>query len=267
MNDMNNVKTFSLPDEFDWQAWITRWDKMQERYIVKRAERFEIMTSLIRQTQNPVQRIVDLGCGTGSLMLEMLYAFPKAKIMGIDFDPTLLPLAQNRLAKFGNRVNLLFEDLRQDNWLQHFSEPVDAVVSATALHWLEKDELTNLYYKIAKILRTGGIFLNADHVGSTNKKIQQAWENSRQDILNRQENTGPTWEVFWSEYINALGLKSKEVRQRVLNGWKGGVEEGMSLDWHFERLKAAGFVYIDCFWRSDCDAIYGGINSERNNWN
>ena len=72
---MKNVKQIKFPEGFDWQVWITRWDKMQERYIVKRTERFEIITQLIHETQNPVTRIVDLGCGTGSLMLEMLKAF------------------------------------------------------------------------------------------------------------------------------------------------------------------------------------------------
>lgn len=258
MNDINNIK---FPDGFDWQAWITRWDKMQERYIVKRTERFKIIAQLIKETQNPVTRIVDLGCGTGSLMSEMLEAFPKVQITGIDFDPTLLPLAQNRLAKFGDRVNLLLEDLRQDNWLQHFPENVDAVVSATSLHWLEKDELANLYYKIAKILRNGGIFLNADHVGSTNKKIQQAWEKNREKVLSQQKNTGHEWDSFWAEYMAALGLESREIHKRVLNSWNGGVEEGLFLEWHFENLKNAGFIDIDCFWRSNCDAIYGGIVS------
>ena len=111
---MNDVKEIKFPEGFDWKTWVDRWDEMQQRYLVKRTERFELITRLIRETQNSVVRIVDLGCGTGSLMLEMLEAFPKAELIGIDFDPTLVPLAQNRLTKFGNRVTLLLEDLRQD---------------------------------------------------------------------------------------------------------------------------------------------------------
>ncbi len=53
---------------------------------------------VIRETQDSIVRIIDLGCGTGSLMLEILKVFPKVELIGIDFDPTLLPLAQNRLA-------------------------------------------------------------------------------------------------------------------------------------------------------------------------
>jgi hypothetical protein len=38
-----------------------------------------------------------------------------------------------------------------------------------------------------------------------------------------------------------------------------GSEQGLPLKWHFEQLKTAGFEAVDCFWRLDCDAIYGGI--------
>ena len=37
-------------------------------------------------------------------------------------------------------------------------------------------------------------------------------------------------------------LESRQIHQRVLNDWEGGVEEGMPLNWHFDELKAAGFT-------------------------
>ncbi|MHC4499684.1 MAG: SAM-dependent methyltransferase, partial [Planctomycetota bacterium] len=67
---MNDVRQIRYPEGFDWQIWVDRWDNMQQRYLVKRTERFEVMTRLIRETQDSIVRIVDLGCGTGSLMLE-----------------------------------------------------------------------------------------------------------------------------------------------------------------------------------------------------
>src|SRR3989339_1394799 len=102
------MQELKMPRNFDWRIWINRWDKMQERYIAKRSERFEIMTRLIRDTQDNITNILDLGCGTGSLMLEMLKAFPQAEVFGVDFDPTLLPLARKRLDSFGGRVHIIF---------------------------------------------------------------------------------------------------------------------------------------------------------------
>ena len=256
------MTVIKFPEEFDWQMWINRWDRMQERYIAKRSERFEIMVQLLRETQGSIRRILDLGCGTGSLMLEMLKAFPDAKVFGIDFDPTLLPLARKRLGSSGNRVHIILDDLRQPNWLEQIPEPIDAVVSATALHWMHPDELINLYGQLAKILRPGGIFLNADHVGSVNNQIQKAWQKHQEESRNQEENC-ETWEGFWADYMAALGLGTTQVCQRVLGGWEGGIEDGMPLKWHFDKLKDAGFESVDCFWRYDCDAIYGGIRQNR----
>ncbi len=107
-------------------GWINRWDRMQERYIAKRSERFEIMVQLVCETQNSIRYILDLGCGTGSLMLEMLKTFPDSKVFGIDFDPTLLPLARKRLGSFGNRLHIILDDLRKPNWLEQIPESIDA---------------------------------------------------------------------------------------------------------------------------------------------
>ena len=65
-----------LPPGFDWQHWVDRWERMQNRYVVRRAERFELMVRLIRESQPSVRLVLDLGCGPGSTMLRMLEAFP-----------------------------------------------------------------------------------------------------------------------------------------------------------------------------------------------
>src|SRR4030067_704291 len=120
-----------LPPGFDWQHWITRWERMQERYVVGREERFAVMMRMIRATQLAALRVLDVGCGPGSMTLRVLDAFPIAQVVGIDFDPTLLALAQAQSARFGNRVKLVRADLRDPSWIESVAAPFDAVVSAT----------------------------------------------------------------------------------------------------------------------------------------
>ena len=57
-----------------WREWVARWDRMQARYLVGRAERFAVIARLVRETQGPAPRIVDLGCGPGSLSAALLDA-------------------------------------------------------------------------------------------------------------------------------------------------------------------------------------------------
>jgi hypothetical protein len=35
---MSNTKSLLLPDNIQWQEWVERWDRMQERYLVRREE-------------------------------------------------------------------------------------------------------------------------------------------------------------------------------------------------------------------------------------
>jgi SAM-dependent methyltransferase len=248
-----------FPADIDWRHWIERWDRMQERYIDRRQERFELMVRLITDTQRSVLRVLDLGCGTGSLMLPVLKKFPEVEVYGIDFDPTLLALGEKRLCEFGKRVKLIQTDIRDESWLKLVPSPMDAVISATALHWLSPEQLARFYGQLARILRPGGIFLNADHVRSSSPDIQTGWQEQRERMLGEQIHPDTDdWEGFWDAYGQALKVDMKEFRKKLEQPWQGS-EEGFPLEWHFERLKESGFKAVDCYWRCDCDAIYGGI--------
>jgi SAM-dependent methyltransferase len=260
---LDKTPKMEFPADVDWRCWIERWDRMQDYYLPRRDERFELMVRMVAETQTTAPRILDLGCGTGSLMLKSLEKFPGSIVYGIDFDPTLLVLAEKRLANFGERAQLVQTDLRNDSWPELAPDIVDAVVSATALHWLSSPQLKRLYSRLAGILRPGGIFLNADHVRSRSEILQRAWQEHRQQMCGRHEDTGADdWDGFWDAYGQTLKVDIKELRKKLVEPWVGS-EEGLPLEWHFEKLKASGFEAVDCFWRLDGDAVYGGIRERR----
>ena len=185
--DLSTTKPLQLPTDIPWQHWVERWDRMQERYLVRRAERIQLLVGLVRETVSPVKRVLDLGCGTGSLMHPFLDAFTEAEIYGIDFDPVLLPLAQQRLRPYGARARLILADLRSEDWRALLPASVDAVISATALHWLTEVQLASLYRQLSTLLRSGGIFVNADHVASQQPQVQKYWERNRDQMRRRRQ--------------------------------------------------------------------------------
>jgi SAM-dependent methyltransferase len=249
----------TVPQGFDWKSWVSRWEQMQAGYLVQRLERFAIMVQFVRDTQETVRKIVDLGCGPGSLMLKYLEAFPNVQVYGIDLDPTLLLLARECTAQFSDAVHLLQIDMRNESWSDLLPKGVDVVVSATALHWLNATCLEKVYAGVASLLKQGGIFLNADHVGSSSPLIQRAWEKHREEKRKIERDLkAEDWDRFWDAYLSALGGNAREIRQSALGAWEG-IEEGLPLAWHLDKLRQHGFSVVDCFWRSDCDAIYGGI--------
>ena len=249
----------TTPLNLNWQMWVERWDRMQEGYLVARSERFEVIARLIADTESPVRAIIDLGCGTGSLTVSLLERFLDAQVYALDLDPTLLPLAKARSASYSDRVHFLQADLRTEAWLKLVPQSIDAVVSVTALHWLSQSQIEVLYSQIAKVLKPGGIFLNADHVGSDSPLIQSSWEKHREECRKSSAREGAEdWNAFWKAYLDALGPEAGQQREAALGKWEG-IEEGLPLTWHLAQLRRYGLSHVDCFWRNDCDAIYGGL--------
>jgi len=252
-----------FPSTLDWFAWLDRWDRMQERYLVARSERFRLIADVVAACVGDGCRIVDLGCGTGSLSAVLLGRLPDARVVGIDLDSTLLPLAERRLERFASRATLLRADLRDPLRMEAVPGPFDAAVSATALHWVSADTLSRLYRDLAGLLRPGGVFLNADHVASESPVVQEHWLRERQAMRDAEGTQGAEdWHRFWDAYLAGLGPEAGRARANARGDWEG-VEDGMPLAWHFDRLRAAGFTAVDCFWRCGPDAIYGAVKAQQ----
>jgi cyclopropane fatty-acyl-phospholipid synthase-like methyltransferase len=257
---MEVLKSIKRPTDINWDIWIDRWDQMQNRYVAMRSERFDKIVQLIEATQQPPKQILDIGCGPGSLSLRLLESFPETEIYCIDVDPTLLWIAEVLKKKYNNRIHIFQGDLRESSWTTHFSTSFDAIVSATALHWLDKAQLSELYRQINLLLDSGGIFVNADHVGCESSKIQYFWESNREQIRSEQTIVpGSDWDSFWADYAKTLGVDISKIRSPLFEDRVTGPEEGLPLSWHFDKLREAGFSTVECFLRYDCDAIYGGL--------
>jgi hypothetical protein len=54
----------------------------------------------------PGQRVLDIGCGTGSLVLMVKRACPEASVVGLDVDEKILTIARRKLATAGADVEL-----------------------------------------------------------------------------------------------------------------------------------------------------------------
>lgn len=94
------------------------------------------------------ERILDLGCGTGSLTEKI--ADTGATVIGLDSDPEMIEAARERL---GDRVELRVADAHDFT----VAEPVDAVVSNAALHWMPAP--VEVLGCVSDALRPGGRFV------------------------------------------------------------------------------------------------------------
>jgi trans-aconitate methyltransferase len=137
----------------DAQAWLQRWDRQQEGYVPDREATFALMFDVLDRLGAAPGRLLDLACGPGSLADRALARYPGAEVVGLDLDLVMLELARRTL---GDRVRWVDADLRSPAWTDGLGE-FDAVVSATALHWLDAEHLPTLPDGLAAALRPGGL--------------------------------------------------------------------------------------------------------------
>ncbi|GIE78563.1 methyltransferase type 11 [Actinoplanes philippinensis] len=110
----------------------------------------------------PHARVLEIGCGTGQATLPL--AQRGCTVVAMDLSPDMAAIARRNLAPFPNVtvVASAFED-----W-QPSTGPFDAVLSATAFHWLDPDVRM---IKAADLLRPAGVLgiVSTHHIaGGTN---------------------------------------------------------------------------------------------------
>src|SRR5690348_9292392 len=131
----------------DWESWQRRWDLQQQAYLPDREERFAAMLDAVEAACGPAPRILDLAGGTGSITRRLLARLPQATSVVLDVDAALLTIARGSLDD-DPRVRVAQADLATSGWRDELAEPngsFDAVLTATALHWLSPERLAGVY--------------------------------------------------------------------------------------------------------------------------
>jgi SAM-dependent methyltransferase len=151
--------------EIDWLDWLQRWDAQQEGYVPEREARFTAMFDALAELLPTSFVALDLACGPGSISQRLLARFPEARAIAADMDPVMLAIGLGALGTVDGRLRWMEADLASPDWLEALGEmQVDAVLSTTALHWLEPEPLARLYHDLGRLLRSGGLFLNGDNM-------------------------------------------------------------------------------------------------------
>ncbi len=167
--------------------------------------------------------ILDIGCGTGKLTVEMANLAHKGKVVGIDPSIEMLEKARENALSSGNIALMNLPAQRID-----FKEEFDLIYSNSALQWIKEQE--NIMARAYMALKPNG---------------RVAIQMPAKDFC---------WELM--ENINSaiasLGLESKY--KKMESPWRFPLKEEMT-----GFLKDAGFVNVNAFYK-DYTLLFESIN-------
>jgi ubiquinone/menaquinone biosynthesis C-methylase UbiE len=103
----------------------------------------------------PGQRVLDIGCGTGTLLLLLKQRDASVETVGIDGDPKALAIATAKAAK--QRAAIRFEEALAMQ-LPFAEARFDRVLSSLMLHHLSHDEKLAALREARRVLAPGGSF-------------------------------------------------------------------------------------------------------------
>jgi ubiquinone/menaquinone biosynthesis C-methylase UbiE len=129
-------------------------------FITKLMGADEARRALLAQANlEPGHRVLDIGCGTGTLVAELKREFPEVEVVGL--DPDAKALARARRKANSAAVSIQF-DQGFSHALPYSSASFDRVFSSFMLHHLPDDEKDETFREIVRVLKPGGRLLLLD---------------------------------------------------------------------------------------------------------
>lgn len=211
------------------------YDGIIQRLIPFYNEMLEALIGAIPFGKYDKFKVVDLGCGTGTISAQIKRAFPNAQILCLDLAENMIRIAQAKLAGYEDIVFAVGDFNEYD-----FEGSYDVIVSSLALHHLGTDKAKiSFYKKLFNRLSSGGVFYNADVVLASNERMQAAYMEKWKAYMRRSVPADEVERVWIAKYY-------EEDRPAPLM---------KQMDW----LHKAGFKETDVIWKYYNFAVYGGM--------
>jgi SAM-dependent methyltransferase len=205
--------------------------------------------------------VLDLACGTGTVTCRLLDRCPAARSIAVDVDPVLLTIATATFAG-DDRVRTVHADLRDPAWVNEVPNQIDAVLTATALHWLPEDAVRRVYDDLARLVRRGGVVAHAEDMplvelpglGSGLAEVEH------QRRTRQHADARVAWDAWWDKAARDPALRIASTERRAVFTSNYPTEEfSPPAEWHIAALNDAGFTEVGVVWRSGTGAVVAAV--------
>lgn len=243
------------------ESWQRSWDRLEEDLVPDRELRLRVLLDVVAALVGTAPTVVDLACGPGTITRRLLDRLPLARSIGVDVDPVLLALASATFAD-DDRVRIVRADLNDPSWVDGVPEPqVDAVLTATALHWLPEDIVRRLYGDLAGLVRQGGVVAHSERMPLGElPRLGPALAAVEQQRRTGGDNGQARWDAWWEQASRDSALESAmRERHAVFDASYPTDEFSPPADWHIAALREAGFREVGVVWRSGEGAVVAAV--------
>jgi tRNA (cmo5U34)-methyltransferase len=216
-----------------------------DMYIVERRRLLEILKSFYGHFigNKPNNNVLDLGCGDGIVIQEILKIDNSIVATLIDGSEDMLNKAKDRLKDSENIrfIKASFQEiLNKKISLQRY----DFIVSSLATHHLTMKEKKALFRTIYSNLNVKGYFLNIDVILAPSDALEQ-WYLS-------------LWREWIAERKTILGIEGNSYDDIIQRYKDNRDNKPDTLDKQLNALKSVGFKDVDCYYKYGIFTMYGG---------
>lgn len=160
--------------------------------------------ALVKQIDaNPRDVVLDLGCGTGTLAIMLKRDCPSASIHGVDPDPNILTLAENK-ARDADVLVHFSQGFAQDVAEIAARVRPNKIVSSLVLHQVPLAAKRSIILNAFAVLKPGGEFHVADYGLQSSPLMRLAFRNVQ--ALDGYANTQPNADGVLTQLMEDAGF-------------------------------------------------------------
>ncbi len=183
--------------------WLTPFYDTVVRFTTRETA---FKAALMEQARVAVDhRVLDLGCGTGTLAIFVKQHHPHAEILAIDADAKILEIARAKAKTTASDIQF-HEGLSFD--LPYADCSFDRVLSSLFFHHLTKENKLKTMSEVKRILKPAGEFHVADWGVASNFMMRIASKGI--EMLDGSETTRDNFHGFLPQLISASGFEHVE---------------------------------------------------------
>jgi len=223
MKDKIFDKPIEKQFEFDEEV-ASVFDDMLNRSVPFYKENLNLQVDILSRLLKENAKIVDLGCSTGTFLINLAKKLKNSEFIGIDNSPAMIQRAKNKAKAYGVDVKFIEED-----FLKYDFSNSDAVIANYTIQFVRPLKREKLIKKIYDSLKENGIFLMSEKLITENKKLNKIMID------------------IYYEYKKKMGYSEFEIAQK-----REALENVLipyTMNENIEMLKTAGFKEIEVIFR------------------